>query len=101
MKNKTIMRLHPEPFALIKSGKKKVEHLLYDEKRRELQVGDVILFQLRPECVETFERKIVAIHTFSTFEALFAAFPEERVNDVYQYYTPEEEQQFGVVAIEF
>jgi ASC-1-like (ASCH) protein len=94
------MRLHPEPFALIKSGVKNVECRLYDEKRRELKEGDVIEFQLRPDFVEKFERKITAVHTFPTFEALFTAFPEERVNDVYQYYTPEEEKQFGVVAIE-
>ncbi len=94
------MRLHPEPFAQIKSGAKKVECRLYDEKRRELRVGDMIEFQLRPECVETFKRKIVAIHTFPTFAAIFEQFPEERMNDVYQYYTPEEEQKHGVVAIE-
>jgi ASC-1-like (ASCH) protein len=94
------MRLHPEPFALIKSGVKKVECRLCDEKRQELKVGNMIEFQLRPDFFEKFGRKIIAIHTFTTFEALFVAFPEERVNDVYQYYTPEEEKQFGVVAIE-
>ncbi len=94
------MRLHPEPFARIKSGEKKVECRLYDEKRRELKVGDVIEFQLRPECVEKFERKILALHTFPAFEAMFIDFPEERINDVYQYYTPDEERQYGVVAIE-
>ncbi len=97
---KVKMRLHPEPFALIKSGEKKVECRLYDEKRRELKVGDVIEFQLRPDCVETLERKIIALHTFPIFAAMFEQFPDERINDVYQYYTPEEEKQWGVVAIE-
>lgn len=93
------MRLHPEPFARVRSGEKKVECRLYDEKRRELQVGDVIEFQLRPDFVEKLEKQIVALHTFPSFEAMFEQFPEERINNVYQYYTPEEEQQYGVVAI--
>ena len=45
-------------------------------------------------------RKVVALHLFPGFESLFEQFPEERVSDVYQYYTKEAEQKFGVVAIE-
>lgn len=94
------MRLHPEPFTRIKCGEKNVECRLNDEKRRKLKVGDIIQFQLRAECVETLEREIVALHTFPTFAAVFERFPEERINNVYQYYTPEEEVTWGVLAIE-
>lgn len=94
------MRLHPEPFARVQSGEKKVECRLYDEKRRELQVGDIIEFQLRPDFVEKIEKRIVAVQTFPSFEAMFEQFPEERINNVYQYYTPEDEQKHGVIAIE-
>lgn len=94
------MRLHPEPFGRIERGEKKVECRLWDEKRRQLKVGDTIQFQLRPECTKTLTKQIVALHTFPTFEAMFAQFPEERVSDVYQYYTKEEEAKWGVVAIE-
>ncbi len=97
---KVKMRLHPEPSARIKSGEKKVECRLYDEKRRELKVGDVIEFQLRPECIEKMDKTIVALHTFPTFADMFEQFPDERISNVYQYYTPEEEQQYGVVAIQ-
>jgi len=31
---------------------------------------------------------------------MFEAYPEERINNVYQYYTPEAENEFGVVGIE-
>ena len=94
------MRLHKGPFRLIESGKKRVECRLNDEKRRELRAGDVIEFQLRPDFVEKLEKRIVALHTFPSFEAMFEQFPEERVSNVYQYYTPEDEQKYGVVAIE-
>jgi len=100
MNNVINMRLHPEPFARIKSGEKKVECRLYDEKRRKLKVGDCIKFLLRPDFTEVFEKKVIALYTFPTFEAMYEKFPEERINNVYQYYTREEEQKYGVVAIE-
>ena len=93
------MRLHPEPFERIKSGDKNIECRLNDEKRRQLGVGDTIVFQNR-EGGEELERKIAALHTFPDFESMFEKFPEEKINDVYQYYTPEEEKECGVVAIE-
>ena len=58
--------------------------------------------QLHPEPfwrMEKLEKKIVALHLFPSFEAMFEKFTEERINNVYQYYT-KEEQKYGVVAIE-
>jgi ASC-1-like (ASCH) protein len=94
--SKITMRLHPEPYHAIK----KVECRLNDEKRQLLKVGDEIVFELRPDSVESIEKTIVALHTFTNFEEMFEQFPEERINDVYQYYSLEEERKFGVVAIE-
>jgi len=92
------MRLHPEPFERIKSGAKKVECRLNDEKRRQLAVGDLIVFENR-ENGETLECAVVALHTFPDFASMFAQFPEERISNVYQYYTPEDEKRWTVVAI--
>lgn len=93
------MRLHPEPFERIKSGEKNIECRLNDEKRRRLGVGDTVVFHNRGND-ESLERKVIALHIFPDFESMFKKFPEEKINNVYQYYTPEEEQEFGVVAIE-
>ena len=41
------MRLNDEPFQAIKDGTKTIEMRLYDEKRRMIQVGDVIRFTNR------------------------------------------------------
>ena len=38
------MQLKPEPFAMIKDGTKTIELRLYDEKRRNIKVGDRIVF---------------------------------------------------------
>lgn len=40
-------RLHDEPFKLIKLGSKTIELRVYDEKRREMQVGDYLYFTNR------------------------------------------------------
>jgi ASC-1-like (ASCH) protein len=93
------MRLHPEPFERIKLGEKNIECRLNDEKRRQLSVGDTIVFKNRDDG-ETLQRTVVALHTFPDFESMFEKFPEEGVNDIYQYYTREDEKEFGVVAIE-
>lgn len=39
------MRLADAPFDMIKSGKKTVEVRLNDEKRRQICVGDIIIFR--------------------------------------------------------
>ena len=93
------MRLHPGPFERIKSGAKKVECRLYDEKRQQLAVGDQIVFVNRADGTEV-EREVVALRPFPDFASMFKQFPEESINDIYQYYTPADEKKFGVVAIE-
>lgn len=39
-----IMNLRPKPFGMIKDGRKTIELRLYDEKRRQIVVGDTIQF---------------------------------------------------------
>ncbi len=94
------MYLHIEPFERIKSGEKKIECRLHDEKRRQIKVGDVIEFMSR-ETGDTIEKEVAALHVFSTFKEMFEKFPEEFINNVYQYYTQEDEKENGVIAIEF
>lgn len=58
------IRLHPGPFERIKSGQKKVEFRLYDEKRRLIKNGDVIEFSKRPEETEKVRAKIVGLFLY-------------------------------------
>lgn len=46
------MRLHPDPFTDIKSGLKTTEMRLFDEKRKELNIGDKITFISRVDAKE-------------------------------------------------
>jgi len=95
------MRLHEAPFRRIQSGVKNIEIHLNDKKRQKLRVGDSIIFQLR-DSDETIEKDIKALYRFASFEELFQAFPHERGDgNMRQYYSAEDEQKYGALAIEF
>lgn len=106
------MRLAAAPFAAIESGRKTIELRLWDEKRQRIAVGDEIVFSLVGEEGRTLVRRVVALHRFDTFEALYAALPLDRCGytadelatasprDMERYYAPEDIRRFGVVGIE-
>lgn len=105
------MRLFEEPFESIKAGRKTVEVRLFDEKRRQIQIGDMITFTKIPDNTETITVKVVDLQTFSTFKELYETIPaskvdlvdwsiEEILDGIYQIYSPEEEKKWGTLAIE-
>jgi len=102
------MRLTTEPFEKIKSGKKTIEVRIFDEKRKNLNAEDEIVFLKRPEETEELRTRIMGLLIYPTFKDLFADFPaesfgysdkEELLSKVFENYTPEEEKEFGVVGI--
>ena len=106
------LHLHPEVFDVVASGNKNVEIRVNDEKRRQLKVGDTLVFLKRPDDVETITAKITKLVTFDTFLAVLDSYdmkriyletttPEEYIALLKQFYTDEEESKYGVVAIEF
>lgn len=105
------MKLHREPFDMIKSGKKDIELRLYDEKRRAISVGDEIEFT-RSGGEEKMLCRVVALHIFESFAELYANLPLLRCGytesdistaspeDMNAYYSPDEQEKYGVVGIE-
>ena len=103
------MKLQDAPFRLFSQGKKRVEVRLQDEKRQRIGVGDAVLFR-REGGEETLLRYVVRLHAYPTFAALFAALPSEAfgceegkrptAEDMYAYYSPDEEKKWGVLGIE-
>ena len=105
------MSLRPGPFGKIADGSKRYELRLLDEKRKLISVEDIITFT----CTED-ERKVsvrvVALHPFADFAALYAALPltacgydaasvmNASPRDMEAYYPPEKQAQYGVLAIE-
>ena len=99
------MKLQKSPFERIKNGTKTVEFRLYDEKRRKIKIGDQIEFSKSPDLQETILVDVLDLYREDTFENLFKKlFTDEdeikkETKSMYQYYSPDEEKQYGVVGI--
>ena len=108
-----IMKLNENAFERVKSGKKKREYRINDDKRRQVSVGDVIVFQKLPELKETIKVEVVNIHRYDTLEdAIGENFEDdfserhssidETVNSFYEkgYYTEDEVKENGIIVFE-
>ena len=103
------MRLHNNPFELIKNGSKTIEMRLYDDKRRIIKDNDIIVFTNRTT-EETIKVKVINLYLYPSFEELYKNFDKVSIgyaknevanaNDMEEYYSKEEQLAYGVVAIE-
>ncbi len=103
------MNLNDKPFNSIKNGFKTIEMRLYDEKRRLINVGDIIEFTNRVTN-EKISAKVIKLHLFNNFEELYKQFDKfslgykeneiASANDMSIYYSKEEQEKYGVVGIE-
>ncbi len=94
------MRLHPAPFEQIQNGSKNLEIRINDAKRRLIQPGDTILLLKRPDFTQQVSVRVKARHESANFNELFKQFPEHKT-DMSAYYSPADEQKWGVVGLEF
>jgi ASC-1-like (ASCH) protein len=105
------MKLSDKPFEKIKSGKKKIEVRLCDEKRRKINIGDIITFYKLPDKKEFVKVKVIGLSRFSSFKNLYAIFDkslfdhppeitlEEQIGGDREIYSIEREKEFGVLGI--
>ena len=102
-----IMRLHNDPFNLIKDGYKTIELRLNDEKRRKINIDDIIIFT-HVDTGEELRTKVVNLYQFDSFKKMFSSLDNNRFglnkNDtfeiMYNFYTKEDEKKYGGLAIE-
>ena len=106
------IHLDPEIFELVKNGTKNVEARVNDEKRRQIQIGDKIEVLKRPEETESLWVRVTNLIPCVNFEEITAKYPIERLysssytKEEYlalfpKFYTQEEIDKYGTVAIEF
>ena len=109
-----IMKLYESSFEDVKSGKKKREYRLNDEKRKLVRVGDTIRVDVRiiegkRERVQDYEGTVVDVKKIETFDNWFDCYSkyydedfkdryesvEAVVQDTYEggYYTKEESEE--------
>lgn len=104
------MKLQPVPFGKMKSGEKILELRLYDEKRRQVKVGDEIEFCSMENPREKIKTKVVGLLVYEKFFDLIRDLPaaylghKESEKDylkrsMYEIYTPEDEEKYGVLGI--
>ena len=103
------MNLHPEPFELIKNGHKDIEMRLYDDRRKDIKIGDTIVFT-NNQTLETLEVEVINLYQFPSFVELYNSFDKTRLGyredeianpkDMEKYYSPDRILRYGVIAIQ-
>ncbi len=103
------MKLAPQPFENIFNGIKTAEYRLFDRKRREIRVGDKIVFTN----LESGERLSVAVTEISVYQSFLELFTargskecgcgsmtaQQLAEAMREYYSEDQENEHGVVAI--
>lgn len=103
------MKLRNKPFMMIRSGKKKIEMRLYDEKRMLINVGDMIEFK-NIDSEEIIKVLVVNLYRFNSFKELYDNFDKSLLGyenddeasyiDMEEYYSRLEQEKYGVLGIE-
>ena len=102
------MNLQPKYYDFIKDGTKRIELRLYDEKRRSIQLGDIIEFAKSDD--EKFKAEVVGLLRYSSFADLFEDFDisiladssmtkQELLEVLGEFYSEEKQAEFGVIGI--
>ena len=105
------MNLNPQPFSMIAEGKKTIELRLWDEKRRQISAGDILVFTNTADPSAMLQCKVKKLHIFPDFAELYRSLPllecgylpEEletaAPEDMDVYYSKAQQQKYGVVGI--
>ena len=102
------MNLQPKYFDFIKDGTKRIELRLYDEKRRSIQLGDIIEFAKSEN--ERLKAEVVGLLRYDSFADLFEDFDisiladasmtkQELLEALGKFYSEEKQAEFGVIGI--
>ncbi|OGZ67868.1 MAG: hypothetical protein A3D35_00715 [Candidatus Staskawiczbacteria bacterium RIFCSPHIGHO2_02_FULL_34_9] len=103
-----VMKLQSSSFDKIKQGKKIIEVRLYDEKRRDIKIGDMIEFKRESEQTENVKAKVVGLLNYKTFtdlandfSASYFGYPdkEDLLKSIFTFYTKEQEEKYTVLGI--
>lgn len=106
------MKLNPNEFNNVLHNNKVMEVRLNDEKRKNVKVGDTIIFLKRPLLDIDIQVIVKNKYIFNTFREAYAEFsskkfgyPEKTATDMlnllYSIYSKEQEKDKGVLVIEF
>ena len=100
------MNLNPIAFEKVRTGNKTIETRLYDDKRKLINIGDIVTFWSNEDKITVV---VVDLLKYKRFEdlfsnndfSLFGGDSLENLMTIYKYYSKEDEEKFGVVGIKF
>lgn len=107
------LHLQKKYYDFIKSGTKRIELRLYDEKRAKIQIGDEIVFSVSgDDDGEVMRAGVIGLLRYRSFGGLVGDLPvelladksvgkEELLGDLNQFYSVEMQGKYGVVGIRF
>lgn len=104
------MKLQPKYYNFILNGTKRIEVRLFDEKRQQIKIGDIIKFLKESDLNESFNAEVIGLLRYNSFEDMFKDFDisilsdksmskEELIGVLEQFYTKEEQEKYGVLGI--
>ena len=105
------MKLQPNYFNYMLKGTKRIEIRLNDEKRRDIKVGDTIIFLKEPDLKSSFKTKVIKKSEYPSFKELLKSYDnsiladktvskEEILTSLEQFYPKEMQAKYGCLAIE-
>lgn len=104
-----LIHLDDKYFQKIKNGSKTIELRLYDEKRRKINVGDIIDFENRKD-KEIIKTQVIKLYIYPNFYELYQNLNKEDMGyskdeiasykDMEEFYSLESQEKYGVVGIE-
>lgn len=96
-------------YNMLKQGTKTIELRLFDDKRKNIKIGDIIEFSNNSNTDDTFLARVVRLHRADSFETLCrkidyhnAGFSTdlELKKVLEEFYSVERQKELGVVGIE-
>lgn len=107
-----IIHLDADVFETVDKGFKNVEGRVNDEKRQKLKIGDKLVFLKRPDEIEKIEAIVEDLVYYKDFQEMIKDYSmkeiylEDYSKDYYielikRFYSDEEINKYGVVAIKF
>ena len=105
-----VMKLQPKYYNFILKGTKRIEIRLFNEKRQQIKIGDIIKFKKEPELTESFKVKVIGLLRYNTFEDLINDFDiailadasmtkQELIKVLEEFYSKEQQEKYGVLGI--
>ena len=104
------MKLQPEYYNYILYGTKRIEIRLYDDKRKNIKIGDTIRFFKEPNLNESFDALVIGLLRYNSFSDMFKDFDievladksmtkDELISDLEEFYSKDKQKEYSVLGI--